>query len=217
MPLFPFLAMCVLVGWFWGRKGRSPAAGFFLSLFLTPIVGAVVGLVIAPDPAKREARDLGGGYSKPCPRCAESVRRAARVCRYCGHEFPDPVFERLEARWRAAAELREDVAASFVNADAHVRQVLWERQLRLLRLPADFELDQVREDPERAKAILERFPDKAAFRLVLERAAENAANTLSCPHCGHRQPRVNPVCSHCYRDLARVDPETGEIVSIFEG
>jgi Uncharacterised protein family UPF0547 len=27
---------------------------------------------------------------KVCPRCAEDVKRAAVVCRYCGHEFDDP-------------------------------------------------------------------------------------------------------------------------------
>jgi len=95
-----------------------------------------------------------------------------------------------------------------------VRQVLWERQLRLLRLPADFALDEGRDDPERAKAVLERFPDKAAFRLVLERAAAEAVNTRTCPDCGHRQARANPVCSHCYRDLQWVDPDTGEIVPL---
>lgn len=27
---------------------------------------------------------------KVCPRCAEMVKAAAQVCRYCGHEFPEP-------------------------------------------------------------------------------------------------------------------------------
>jgi hypothetical protein len=30
---------------------------------------------------------LWRGPRKDCPRCAESVKRAAQVCRYCGHEF----------------------------------------------------------------------------------------------------------------------------------
>lgn len=28
--------------------------------------------------------------TKTCPRCAEEVKFAARVCRYCGHDFPSP-------------------------------------------------------------------------------------------------------------------------------
>lgn len=27
------------------------------------------------------------GEEKNCPRCAETVKQAARVCRYCGHDF----------------------------------------------------------------------------------------------------------------------------------
>jgi uncharacterized protein UPF0547 len=36
-----------------------------------------------------EARpsDLAGLPSKVCPRCAETVKSAARICRFCGHEF----------------------------------------------------------------------------------------------------------------------------------
>ncbi|WP_442919018.1 zinc ribbon domain-containing protein [Methylobacterium sp. WSM2598] len=36
---------------------------------------------------KLEERD-----SKSCPRCAERIKRAATVCRYCGHELNDRDF-----------------------------------------------------------------------------------------------------------------------------
>lgn len=30
--------------------------------------------------------------SKTCPKCAESIKKAARVCRFCGHQFPESDF-----------------------------------------------------------------------------------------------------------------------------
>jgi hypothetical protein len=36
-------------------------------------------------------RRLGDTRVKRCPDCAENVRSAARVCRYCGHRFEPPV------------------------------------------------------------------------------------------------------------------------------
>lgn len=35
-----------------------------------------------------------GFATKVCPRCAERVKTAAKVCRYCGHEFTDPSIAR---------------------------------------------------------------------------------------------------------------------------
>ena len=34
---------------------------------------------------------LSGEAIKICPRCAESVKLKALVCRFCGHEFPSAV------------------------------------------------------------------------------------------------------------------------------
>lgn len=39
-------------------------------------------------------RRLGDVRVKRCPDCAENVRGAARVCRYCGHRFDPPVSTR---------------------------------------------------------------------------------------------------------------------------
>lgn len=85
-PLILFGALCL---------GTIPAAiakekGFNFLLwwlfgFSLFIVAFPCALFMKPTPAvlaKREA-----GEFKTCPRCAEKVRRAARVCRYCGADL----------------------------------------------------------------------------------------------------------------------------------
>lgn len=39
------------------------------------------------DPALADAQ--GAEAEKTCPKCAEKVKAAAKVCRFCGHEFAD--------------------------------------------------------------------------------------------------------------------------------
>jgi hypothetical protein len=40
---------------------------------------------------RRKAPDWAPRGHKPCPECAEFPKRAARVCRHCGHRFAVPV------------------------------------------------------------------------------------------------------------------------------
>jgi predicted RNA-binding Zn-ribbon protein involved in translation (DUF1610 family) len=41
---------------------------------------------------------LPAEITKPCPRCAENVKAAARVCRYCGSEFDADSIEQAQRR-----------------------------------------------------------------------------------------------------------------------
>lgn len=40
------------------------------------------------DPAIQNS-DAPGADTKDCPQCAETVRGAAKICRFCRHEFPE--------------------------------------------------------------------------------------------------------------------------------
>lgn len=71
------------------RKGRSGVGLLVLSLLLSPLVGIVVALVLSPNNAVIERRELRSGDRKRCPACAELVRAEAAKCRYCGAELSD--------------------------------------------------------------------------------------------------------------------------------
>ena len=51
-----WIVLSILAGVLWKNKNRSFAGGFFLSIFLSPLIGLIAGAVIKSGQAKK------GGY-----------------------------------------------------------------------------------------------------------------------------------------------------------
>jgi len=84
-----WVALCFVAGAIASIKGRSSVGFFFLSLFLSPLVGIITALIAKPDEKQVEESKIAEGNSKKCPFCAEIIKAEAKVCRYCSRELPE--------------------------------------------------------------------------------------------------------------------------------
>lgn len=73
------------------NKGRSGCGWGVLGFLFGPL-GLLAAAVISPDRDELERKSvrsgLQSGTMRPCPRCAEPIKTAAILCRFCGSEFP---------------------------------------------------------------------------------------------------------------------------------
>ncbi|MGQ0831264.1 MAG: zinc ribbon domain-containing protein [Microthrixaceae bacterium] len=65
----PSTLFCVAIA---KEKGQSMLGGLLLGLFAGPL-GVLITLLVKAEPT--------------CPRCAEFVKREAKVCRHCGADL----------------------------------------------------------------------------------------------------------------------------------
>lgn len=101
-----WLLLSAIAAWLAHSKGRSAVGVFFLSIFLTPLVGLITAAMLS----RREALDrfaaMTGESSthRLCPSCAELVRHAASTCPHCGSTIGAASDNTEEARTRRLAE-----------------------------------------------------------------------------------------------------------------
>ncbi|MBS7702705.1 hypothetical protein KIO73_05300 [Chelatococcus asaccharovorans] len=96
-----WLGLSILAGHFAEKRGREKALWIMFALVLSPILALAI-LAVLPDLTPQEPLRLRIAIDEPpgnstmeCPRCAETIKRAAKICRFCGFELgPAPNGER---------------------------------------------------------------------------------------------------------------------------
>ncbi len=86
--LIAWLVLCGAAAAYASNKGRSGVGIFVLSVFLSPLVGFIVALVMEPQLQKiAEAKGM-----KKCPQCAQFVQSDASTCPFCKKDLAQMAF-----------------------------------------------------------------------------------------------------------------------------
>jgi hypothetical protein len=63
------------------------SVAYFVSRSFSSTGAAISSKLSNIEANTKPAEGRNPELEKPCPQCAETVKRAARTCRFCGHEF----------------------------------------------------------------------------------------------------------------------------------
>jgi len=77
LTLLLIIGIAILYGWVIARIARvvGKSFGLYFVLGIFPILNFIALILLGNEPTIR------------CPECAENIKKAAKKCRYCGHEL----------------------------------------------------------------------------------------------------------------------------------
>lgn len=87
MVIVMWLVFAILVGVYASSKGRSGFGFFLIAIILSPLIGLIIALVVAPNNKVIDDKALDSGDMKKCPHCAELVKAEAKICKHCQSEL----------------------------------------------------------------------------------------------------------------------------------
>lgn len=92
-----WVGLAIVVGVAANKRRRSGIGWFLLALLISPLIAGLLVLALGskttpaayaqPTAAMPVNPPPSVHDTKECPRCAETIKRAAKVCRFCGHEI----------------------------------------------------------------------------------------------------------------------------------
>jgi hypothetical protein len=113
--IIPWLIFAGIVAILADSRGRSGFGWFILAVLISPLIGALLVLVLPNLKVELRERELDRANSQKCPFCAERIKAEARVCRYCGRD--------VDLNAAHASELSNSIATVIGDGDFEMNVV----------------------------------------------------------------------------------------------